>query len=71
MQEELNKFERNNVWKLVEKLENYPIIRKKIGLIYTDIQNNLAIHLVLRFTRMHVKARILSKYREEECSTIS
>ncbi|RQW15590.1 hypothetical protein EHS17_15985, partial [Rhodobacteraceae bacterium CH30] len=29
MQEELNQFERNNVWKLVEKPENYPGIGTK------------------------------------------
>ena len=29
MQEELNQFERNNVWELVEKPENYPIIGTK------------------------------------------
>ena len=29
MQEELNQFERNNVWELVEKLENYPVIGRK------------------------------------------
>jgi len=29
MQEELNQFERNNVWELVEKLDNYPIIGTK------------------------------------------
>ena len=29
MQEELNQFERNNEWELVEKPENYPIIGTK------------------------------------------
>ena len=29
MQEELNEFERNNVWELVEKPSNYPIIGTK------------------------------------------
>ena len=29
MQEELNQFERNNVWELVEKPENYPVIGTK------------------------------------------
>ena len=29
MQEELNQFERNNLWELVEKPHNYPIIATK------------------------------------------
>ena len=29
MQEELNQFKRNNVWSLVSKLKNYPVIDTK------------------------------------------
>jgi len=29
MQEELNQFERNNVWELLEKPDNYPVIGTK------------------------------------------
>ena len=32
MQEELNQFERNKVWELVEKPENHPVIGHKVGI---------------------------------------
>ena len=58
MLEELNQFERNNVWELVEKPENYPIIgtkwvfRNKLDENGTVIRN---------------KARLVAKgYNQEE-----
>ena len=58
MQEELNQFERNNVWKLVEKPENYPIIGTK-----WVFRNKLDEHGII----IRNKARLVAKgYNQEE-----
>ena len=58
MQEELNQFERNNVWKLVEKPENYPIIGTK-----WVFKNKLDEHGII----IRNKARLVAKgYNQEE-----
>ena len=58
MQEELNQFERNNVWELVEKPENYPIIGTK-----WVFRNKLDEHGIV----IRNKARLVAKgYNEEE-----
>ena len=58
MQEELNQFERNNVWKLVEKPENYPLIGTK-----WVFRNKLDGHGII----IRNKARLLAKgYNQEE-----
>ena len=58
MQEELNQFERNNVWKLVEKPENYPVIGTK-----WVFRNKLDEHGII----IRNKARLVAKgYNQEE-----
>ena len=58
MQEELNQFERNNVWELVEKPENYPIIGTK-----WVFRNKLDEHGII----IRNKARLVAKgYNQEE-----
>ena len=58
MQEELNQFERNNVWELVEKPENYPIIGTKLV-----FRNKLDEHGII----IRNKARLVAKgYNQEE-----
>ena len=58
MQEELNQFERNNVWELVEKPHNYPIIGTK-----WIFRNKLDEHGIV----IRNKARLVAKgYNQEE-----
>jgi len=58
MQEELNQFERNNVWKLVEKPENYPVIGTK-----WEFRNKLDENGIV----IRNKARLVAKgYNQEE-----
>ena len=58
MQEELNQFERNNVWELVEKPENYPIIGTKWVFRNKLDENGIVIRN---------KARLVAKgYNQEE-----
>ena len=58
MQEELNQLERNNVWKLVEKPENYPVIGTK-----WVFRNKLDEHDII----IRNKARLVAKgYNQEE-----
>ena len=58
MQEELNQFERNNVWKLVEKPKNYPVIGTK-----WVFRNKLDEHGII----IRNKARLVAKgYNQEE-----
>ena len=58
MQEELNQFERNNVWELVEKPENYPIIGTKWVFKNKLDENGIVIRN---------KARLVAKgYNQEE-----
>ncbi|RYA38003.1 hypothetical protein DD606_26120, partial [Enterobacter cloacae complex sp. GF14B] len=58
MQEELNQFERNNVWELVEKPHNYPIIGTK-----WVFRNKLDEHGII----IRNKARLVTKgYNQEE-----
>ena len=58
MQEELNQFERNNVWELVEKPKNYPIIGTK-----WVFRNKLDEHGII----IRNKARLVAKgYNQEE-----
>ena len=58
MQEELNQFERNNVWQLVEKPHNYPIIGIKWVFRNKLDENGIVIRN---------KARLVAKgYNQEE-----
>ena len=58
MQEELNQFERNNVWELVEKPNNYPIIGTKWVFRNKLDENGIVIRN---------KARLVAKgYNQEE-----
>ena len=58
IQEELNQFERNNVWELVEKPENYPIIGTKWVFRNKLDENGIVIRN---------KARLVAKgYNQEE-----
>jgi len=58
MQEELNQFERNNVWELVEKLDNYPVIETKWVFRNKLDENGIVIRN---------KARLVAKgYNQEE-----
>jgi len=58
MQEELNQFERNNVWELVEKPDNYPVIGTK-----WVFRNNLDENGIV----IRNKARLVAKgYNQEE-----
>ena len=58
MQEELNQFERNNVWELVDKPDNHPIIGTK-----WVFRNKLDEHGIV----IRNKARLVAKgYNQEE-----
>ena len=58
MQEELNQFERNNVWELVEKPENYPVIGTKLVFRNMLDENGIVIRN---------KARLVGKgYNQEQ-----
>ena len=58
MQEELNQFERNKVWKLVDKPNNYPVIETK-----WVFRNKLDEHGII----IRNKARLVAKgYNQEE-----